>query len=343
MHDDIAAPDRSIRLQHYIGANAHTMHTVDGHETKRCGLASTYQDKDDFVAGLHWFPGARWLASHPKVDVIFDRYVKPIQTALRRLNKDIVFRVRAEDNLLGFQSPTFVKSCALTNDNSERYLLPLNHVRHFRHVPNVPKNDIPFEDKRDTLLWRGATTGLFDRPGRVLIYRRFAEWRDAGFDVGYSNVVQLQKITERTGLTEADLNPCVKPRLSLKDMLAYKYLLCLEGNDVSSALKWMLVSQSVVLMPKPLAGSWYCEDYLQPYVHYVPVAADLSDLEAQVTWCRQNQGACRAISANAMAFMSPFLNAAEEDQLFLDVVSAYTKSVDIVVTASDRARFFPAG
>jgi hypothetical protein len=47
---------------------------------------------------------------------------------------------------------------------------------------------------------------------------------------------------------------------------------------------------------------------LQPFVDHVPVAADLSDLEAQIRWCRANDDACRRIAANAKALAAHWLS-----------------------------------
>lgn len=43
----------------------------------------------------------------------------------------------------------------------------------------------------------------------------------------------------------------LKPSLSIRQQLGYRYLVSVEGNDVASGLKWMLASNSTVLMPPP--------------------------------------------------------------------------------------------
>ena len=46
---------------------------------------------------------------------------------------------------------------------------------------------------------------------------------------------------------------------------------------------------------------WYYDD-LKPWTHFVPVKADLSDLAAQIAWCRANLDACERIAADGQAF-----------------------------------------
>ena len=59
----------------------------------------------------------------------------------------------------------------------------------------------------------------------------------------------------------------------------------LEGNDVSTGLKWMLGSNSVVFMPSPsTAITFAMESKLVPYIRNVPVKRDGSDLLGQLEW-----------------------------------------------------------
>jgi hypothetical protein len=81
----------------------------------------------------------------------------------------------------------------------------------------------------------------------------------------------------------------------------YKYVLSLPGNDYPSSLRQDLVSGSLVLMPKPFwEGVWFYG--LKPNVHYIPLRADLADLEEKLQWCRDNDGACKEMAEAARAF-----------------------------------------
>ena len=59
-------------------------------------------------------------------------------------------------------------------------------------------------------------------------------------------------------------------------------MLVLDGNAWASAWEWVLASGSVALY----VGVWslHLMAELRPYVHYVPAAADLSDLQQQLEW-----------------------------------------------------------
>ena len=61
--------------------------------------------------------------------------------------------------------------------------------------------------------------------------------------------------------------------------LNYKFILCLEGNDVASNLKWVMSSNSIAVMPKPKYETWFMEGKLKGNVHYIEIKDDYSDLE----------------------------------------------------------------
>jgi len=53
----------------------------------------------------------------------------------------------------------------------------------------------------------------------------------------------------------------------MADLLKYKVVIVLEGNNVASGLKWALASNSVLVMPPPTIASWAMEELLEPWVH----------------------------------------------------------------------------
>lgn len=96
-----------------------------------------------------------------------------------------------------------------------------------------------------------------------------------------------------------------KTRTSVVEQLKYKYILNEEGNDVSTGLKWQLASNSVVFLAKPItAVSFAMEDLLVPFVHYIPVKDDFSNVMEMLEWARSNDDTCKWISEQATKFMN---------------------------------------
>jgi Glycosyl transferase family 90 len=187
----------------------------------------------------------------------------------------------------------------------------LNSVRHFGYVSVARSEDIPWSQKKLGTLWRGIMTGFVeDGPNATALDQCMSNTRcrfvyeskkrnsplvDAavvGMDPRYKggtscNGIQL-KATNRTSYAEFQ---------------SYKVVLALEGNDVSSALKWNLMSNSVVLMPSPTKTSWAMEELLEPWVHYIPVHANLSNIEEMIRWVGANDDFARRIAERGSLFM----------------------------------------
>lgn len=194
-------------------------------------------------------------------------------------------------------------------------LLNLDPVRHWELVKKVPPNDIDYRQKKDMAVWRGATTGEHRSKGARIDLVNMLLDRTDSFNVGFS----------KTPIK--DLDYAVKGVMLLKEQLQYKFLICLEGNDVASGLKWMLRSNSVVMMPKPTISSWLMEDTLEPFVHYIPLADDFSDVEERVKWAVDHDDECIEISNNASLFMSQFMDPRREIMIECEVFKRYLDKI----------------
>jgi hypothetical protein len=199
----------------------------------------------------------------------------------------------------------------------QNVLLPFNYQRHWKGVWDIFEKDIPFDQKASKAVWRGVSTGDWTKPlGRRALIERHSASEDARIDVGITEYLQ--------GV--AEVRPPKKP-LSIEEQLKHKYLVSVEGNDVATGLKWMLNSNSVVLMPAPKICSWFMEDHLTPFEHYVPLRADFADLSEKIDWCEAHPEACKKISANAKSYVSRFGDRAREARLADRVFDAYMRMV----------------
>ena len=199
-------------------------------------------------------------------------------------------------------------------------LLPVNVGRHFKHVPQALADELSYDEKLPIAVWRGSTTSScwelpLDEnvsPQKTECSRRnlVTKWVGKEFkniDVGLSNIVQLSTEVGRK------YDSLVKGEMSVRRMLLYRYIISVEGNDVATNLKWALASNSVVMMPPPTRESIILESSLKPWVHYVPLLHDLSDLQRKIQFCDLNPTVCRNISSSATHFMLPF---STRDKLF---------------------------
>lgn len=227
-------------------------------------------------------------------------------------------RVAFGDNTARFERPTIVKSRCIGDANG--VLLPLHQARHWSMTPEmVHAQDVPWHRKRMAVVWRGATTGKsrsedFQKHPRTLLVQRWHGCQHQGIDVAYSQVVQGKE----------SLAPLVRNELSLREQLQFALIVCVEGNDVATNLKWVLASNSVPVMPPPRYETWLLESHLRPMIHYVPVRPDFEDLHAMLDWCRCNPERCKAIAAAGQRYVAPFFaDPRAEHRLAVQVLRRY--------------------
>jgi len=199
----------------------------------------------------------------------------------------------------------------------------LDFRRHWGNYYNRP-DDIDFEQKRNAVIWRGVTTGSENNPGnRFDLVKKWFK-KNPSINVGFSAIVQNKEKYKKYVLNNVDIS----------NLLKYKYILSVEGNDKDSGLQWKLNSNSVVFMTKPRITTWLMETTLVPNYHYVLLKDDYSDLEEKLDWCNQNQDKCLNINQNARRFMEQFKDSENEEKIEEKVLKKYFKLLNESVKAS---------
>jgi hypothetical protein len=218
--------------------------------------------------------------------------------------------------------PCFVKARKIgTNDYS--VILNLNYMRHTCFIPVVKKYDIPFNEKMNKILWRGDSTGsILNNCLREKLVYKYQNHPNQDIDIKYTNISEF--------IQNKDFEFIVSPFMPVQKQLYYKYIISIEGNDVASNLKWILYSNSVVLMPKPKCSSWYMEDKLVPWVHYVPLDDSFDDLEEKFNWCLENDDICTKIAQNGKEFMMNFMDTESENIITKMVIKKYFEKVKLI-------------
>jgi glycosyl transferase family 90 len=196
--------------------------------------------------------------------------------------------------------PTFVKSRPIAGDNANSVLLKLNKIRHFNFV----RDPYRLDQKKDALVWRGNGRG----GDREHFLRKFIG--KPGFDIG--RIVLRDEVPELW-----------RPFLPVGKQLQYKFICSIEGIDVASNLKWIMSSNSICLMKKPLFETWFMEGTLVPGEHYVLMNDDFSDVEEKMEYYLGRPKEMREIVDNAHRYVSQFLDPALERQISLLVMQKY--------------------
>jgi hypothetical protein len=239
-------------------------------------------------------------------------------------NIDINYLFRFGDSTSFNYFPCFTKAKNIIN-NDFSVLLKLNTRRHTSMFNEILKVDIPFHLKSNKLIWRGDSTGTGNPSSynnkRLDIVDKYYNCDDKNIDIKFSrfNRNDIDIISEKVDTT-----------ISYKELLNHKFLISIEGNDVATNLKWILLSKSVCLMPKPTKCSWFMEDMLIPFIHYIPLNDDFCDLEEKYKWCLDHLDECEIISQNATKYIEDFLDNENENYITNEVLKGYFNNVKII-------------
>ncbi|KAL3427079.1 capsule-associated protein [Phlyctema vagabunda] len=177
-------------------------------------------------------------------------------------------------------------------------------------VPYNDKEDYEWTEKKDRFYWRGSTTGGFSRDGG---WRRQHRQRL----VQKINAVDQAKILTNTGTDEkevwevksaprsdfreimdiffsyvgqCDPGDCdaqkqffdIKEQAKQQDAWKYKYLLDIDGNAFSGRFYAFLKSKSLVYK-LAVFREWH-EEWLKPWVHYIPLSLRGDEWVEAVRW-----------------------------------------------------------
>lgn len=179
---------------------------------------------------------------------------------------------------------------------------PGKEAQWFTRCRNVePADRVPWERKRDLVFWRGSPTGGTIDPHhgpftpRVAFSTLFR--REPGFDVSYASDAVPPYATKAFIAQHS-----WKPRAPRAEFGASKMVVSLDGHTASWGLIEKLSLGSVLLWHESLRG--YREFYyalLRPWVHYVPIAADFSNLARarDFVLARDTQPRARAVAEAA--------------------------------------------
>ena len=174
----------------------------------------------------------------------------------------------------------------------------------------TPVELIPWEDRRPIALFRGSLSGLgttsHDNPRLKLYSMR----NDPLLDIGITKWnTRLRKCKDTAGFAVPDIpwDADVANFMPYQEQCQYKYLINVDGHSRAYCLTRDLATGCCVLLVLSDYKLWYT-DKLKPFVHYVPVMPDLSNLMEKVRWCRDNDDKCREIANNARRFYEEHLS-----------------------------------
>jgi len=202
---------------------------------------------------------------------------------------------------------------------------------------NCP-DSIPWDAKQHGFIFRGYNSGIFsdcnsfpwqskEKRSRIALLKEYIRLPDnlkqVG-DVGFCHISDIKRNIDNVEYWTHRFGSFLKPECTIQDVMNdarlilefekpavpinyffnYKFILCPEGYDVSSSMNWVLASNCIAICPP-----FYHENFiinskeLAPFVHFLPIQDDYSDLGDIIQWGLSHPDECNQIVKNANAYM----------------------------------------
>lgn len=179
--------------------------------------------------------------------------------------------------------------------------------------------DVPWEKKVDKAIWRGGLTDIGIPNGSVTEdYQNCPRYKICQLDpelvdakLPWAGSLQFDEILRDEGVW-GDAR-------TKKEHLKCKYLPVLDGHMCTyPGYQWRLLSNSLCLKQESDQIQWFYRA-LEPYVHYVPIVNDMSDLTEKIQWAKEHDKEAKRIADRASSFAKGYLMPAD-DYLYLYLV-----------------------
>lgn len=222
-------------------------------------------------------------------------------------------------------------------------------------LQDLTQVDLPWHKKMDKAIFRGALTGHALQPSTNLRLQRHHVPTDRDYCYAIERCRLVLK-TSNSSLVDALLTsllgkplnstidgiPLLDEKIGMRELLRYKVVIMLEGNDVSSGLRWALRSNSVVMMPPPTFTSWTMEELLQPWVHYIPLDPSFDNTESRMQWVLDHDAEAERIARQGSLWIKDLLehpdaeneNAAINKEIFRRYQKLFFRSDDLTTATA---------
>lgn len=193
--------------------------------------------------------------------------------------------------------------------------LPLDDV-FFDHgtINSFPPHTLPpWESRSSTLCWRGGCSGIGGSESlRVRFVRKLYNYKD-------SEQIRLSWSWSENKNIEPHL---FGDRLDWHDFLKYKIFFVVDGNVIASNHMWGFATGCVVFIVSN--GTCWFTQFAIPYVHYIPIEHNLSNLLEQIEWIRNNDDKAKIMAQNALEFSAKYFSPQFQRQYIKDSIDKYT-------------------
>ncbi len=223
------------------------------------------------------------------------------------------FIIGLEDEFTGIHLPLFV--FAKNRKNPHQILLPdfscfaqktTTYAWTYSLYPKIQKaaKKMPWKDKCSLAVWRGTNSGSHHaKSGSSCTNSRCKLCTLSQFHPHLINAKfsQLNE-TNKEAIKHMKSHYFVGGFMTPEEHLRYKYLITLDGNTCTyPGLAWRLLSNSCVIKTMTNQIQWYYAG-LEPWVHFIPVDKDLSNLLPNLQWAYEHDEEASQMAVRASEY-----------------------------------------
>ena len=183
-----------------------------------------------------------------------------------------------------------------------------NGVLHFFPQDNM----LPYIDRKSELCWRGGCSG---RGLYKSIRYRFVEKL---YDYKNSNEIKLCNYWRENQNID---NKYFGNSLHFTEFLKYKIFFIVDGNVIASNHMWGFASGAVPFLLS--RGTCWFSPLIIPYVHYIPVNFDLSNLIEQIEYINNNEEIAINIVKNSLEFVKIYFSSEFQKEYLKKNINKY--------------------
>lgn len=185
----------------------------------------------------------------------------------------------------------------------------------------------PWEDKINTLMWRGLRSddhsGFAFYPWETKINTLMVPSKSA--DTSISADTPRQYLVDLSNANPNLIDAKFAGGVSKEEQIKYKMSIVMDGHTSTyPGFLWRLLSNSVTFKQETDNEQWFY-DYVKPWVHYIPVKQDLSDLLKKIDWVKTHDQEAKKIADQSTKFVQNNLMMPHIDRYIIKLLTKYSK------------------
>lgn len=175
---------------------------------------------------------------------------------------------------------------------------------------NLDKLELSWSNKIDKAIFMGKATGCGTtietnmRLKAAHLSKKHPEHLKVGITKWNSRI--KKKMNEPLKIIKPqDFDFKLSKPITRNEISKYKYCLVIDGHVSPFRLTFEMSYKSTLLIVESEYYIWISK-LLKPYVHFVPIKSDLTDLIEKINWCKNNDDKCKEIASNAFKFYEEY-------------------------------------